>query len=51
MNALKAEYGFNHLEWNFLAASHEKSAIDEIGGSDKRSVWIAVESRKAIIKF
>lgn len=49
MNALKAEYGFNHLEWNFFAASHGKGAVDGIGGSVKRSVWIAVKSRKAIV--
>lgn len=49
MNALKAEYGFNHLEWNFFAASHGKGAVDGIGGIVKRSVWIAVKSRKAIV--
>ncbi|KAJ8720597.1 hypothetical protein PYW08_006062 [Mythimna loreyi] len=49
MNALKAEYGFTHFEWNFFAASHGKGAVDGIGGSVKRSVWIAVKSRKAIV--
>lgn len=49
MNSLKAEYGFDHLEWNFFAASHGKGAVDGLGGSVKRSVWIAVKSRKAIV--
>ncbi|GBP31090.1 Retrovirus-related Pol polyprotein from transposon TNT 1-94 [Eumeta japonica] len=49
MNALKAEYGFDHLEWNFFAASHGKGAVDGISGSVKRSVWIVVKSRKAIV--
>lgn len=49
MNSLKAEYGFDHLEWNFFAASHGKGAVDGIGGSVKRSVWITVKSRKAIV--
>ncbi|GFQ76814.1 retrovirus-related Pol polyprotein from transposon TNT 1-94 [Trichonephila clavata] len=46
MNALKVEYD---LEWNFFAASHGKGAVDGISGSVKRSVWIAVKSRKAIV--
>lgn len=49
MNSLKAEYGFDHLEWNFFFASHGKGAVDGIGGSVKRSVWITVKSRKAIV--
>lgn len=32
-----------------FAASHGKGAVDGIGGSIKRSVWIAVKSRKAIV--
>lgn len=49
INALKSKYGFTHLEWNFFAASHGKGAVDGIGGSVKRSVWIAVKSRTAIV--
>ncbi|KAJ2950915.1 hypothetical protein O0L34_g5284 [Tuta absoluta] len=49
MNALKEENGFNHLEWNFFAASHGKGAVDGIGGSVKRSVWVSVKSRRAIV--
>ncbi|GFQ66829.1 hypothetical protein TNCT_738761 [Trichonephila clavata] len=45
MNALKAEYGFIQLEWNF-AASHGKDVVNRIGESVKRSVWIAVKYRK-----
>ncbi|GFQ91213.1 hypothetical protein TNCT_64751 [Trichonephila clavata] len=33
----------------FFAASHRKDAIDGTGGSVKRSVWIAVKSRKNIV--
>ncbi|GFQ94994.1 retrovirus-related Pol polyprotein from transposon TNT 1-94 [Trichonephila clavata] len=49
MNAINAEYGFIHLEWNFFAASHGKGAVDGIGGSVKRSVWIVVKFRKNIV--
>lgn len=49
MNSIKAEYGFDHLEWNFFAASHGKGAVDGLGGSVKGSVWMAVKSRKAIV--
>ncbi|GFQ92174.1 retrovirus-related Pol polyprotein from transposon TNT 1-94 [Trichonephila clavata] len=49
MNALKAGYGFTHLEWNFFAASLGKGAVDDIGESVKRSVWIAVKSRRNIV--
>ncbi|KAL3274013.1 hypothetical protein HHI36_015431 [Cryptolaemus montrouzieri] len=38
INSLKAEYGFDHLEWNLFAASHGKGAFDGIGRSVKRFV-------------
>ncbi|KAL3286126.1 hypothetical protein HHI36_000639 [Cryptolaemus montrouzieri] len=45
INSLQAEYGFDH----FFAVSHGKGAVDRIGRSVKKPVWIAVKSRKAIV--
>lgn len=36
-------------EWNFLATSHGKGAVDGIGGLIKSRVWVLVKSRKAIV--
>lgn len=36
-------------EWNFFATSHGKGAVDGIGGTVKRIVWLKVKERRVII--
>ncbi|XP_067947393.1 serine-rich adhesin for platelets-like [Watersipora subatra] len=33
LNPIKQSNGLNHLEWNFLATSHGKGAVNGVGGS------------------
>ena len=37
------------IQWNFFASGHGKGPVDGIGGSVKRTVWRAVQSRKAFV--
>ena len=37
------------LEWHFFATSHGKGAVDGIGGTVKRTVLRAVNSRQCIV--
>ena len=44
---LQKRYGIT-IRWNYFATSHGKGPDDGIGGSVKRQVWTAVNSRKAL---
>ncbi|XP_063241124.1 uncharacterized protein LOC134541539 [Bacillus rossius redtenbacheri] len=41
----ESDYGVN-TEWNFFASSHGKGAVDGIGGTVKRFVWIGVKAKR-----
>ncbi|KXJ09468.1 THAP domain-containing protein 2 [Exaiptasia diaphana] len=36
------------ISWHYFATSHGKGAVDGIGASVKRSVWLAVSTRKVV---
>lgn len=36
------------ISWHYFATSHGKGAVDGIGASVKRSVWMAVSTRKVV---
>ena len=58
----KNQYVFNYLPqlcernsigrlaWHFFATSHGKGAVDGIGGTVKRNVWMATLARKVIVR-
>ena len=45
---LQKKYGIT-IRWNYFATSHRKGPVDGIGGSVKRQVWTAVNSRNALV--
>ena len=51
-NALPYLVGYHcldRLNWHFFATSHGKGAVDGIGGSVKRDVWMATVSRQHVV--
>ncbi|CAB3984000.1 Hypothetical predicted protein [Paramuricea clavata] len=42
-------YHLESLTWHFFATSHGKGAVDGIGGTVKRNVWMETLSRRAVI--
>ncbi len=51
-NLLPVLRELHHLEslnWHFFATSHGKGAVDGIGGTVKRNVWMETLSRRAVV--
>ena len=46
---LRELYHLESLNWHFFATSHGKGAVDGIGGTVKRNVWMETLSRRAVI--
>ena len=42
-------YDIEKLSWHFFPSSHGKGAVDDIGGTVKREVWMAKLARKVIV--
>ena len=52
LNFLPVLRDLNHIEslnWHFFATSHGKGAVDGIGGTVKRNVWMETRSRKPVV--
>ena len=47
--SLYKRYQLDSLNWNFFATSHGKGAVDGIGGTVKRNVWLETLSRQAVV--
>ena len=41
--------GLDHLNWHLFAMSHGEGAVDGIGGTVKRNVWMEALSRKVVV--
>lgn len=48
LTTLKKE--FQSISWEFFAASHGKGAVDGIGGTIKRKVFMAIKSRARVVR-
>ena len=46
---LYKQHHLNCLNWNFFVTSHGKGAVDGIGGTVKRNVWMEILSRQEVI--
>lgn len=46
---IKKQLNLDYLCWNFFATSHGKGAVDGIGGTVKRNVWMETLSRQAVV--
>ena len=49
LSALRELHKLESLNWHFFATSHGKGAVDGIGGTVKRNVWMETLSRKAVV--
>src|SRR5258705_13920178 len=37
------------VRWHFFATSHDKCAVDAVGGTPKRQIWTSVKTRGTVI--
>ncbi len=47
--SLCKRHHLDSLNWNFFATSHGKGAVDGVGGTVKRNVWLETLSRQAVV--